>query len=234
MTEEDTVKEERIDKDALAEFSGEYLFRLRRFVSKDAESFTLTGVLVQPHPMGGVIMAATDGHRLGVFYDRTGRIDVARVIKLTGEPLRTCKPKRRLGDPRVVLKPAEDGTIMAHVYAGERHVIAADPIIDGEYPDVGRVVPLFDGSFTPASAAYNPTYLGEFEDCCVSRDSPAIRIFTKSANDPALVKTDIPEFVGVIMPCRPKENQTTAELPDWAAPSQLLRVGAASETAAAA
>ena len=50
----------------------DYLRAVSYSVSKETYRYYLQGIYVEPHPVCGVILVATDGHRLTAFYDRDG------------------------------------------------------------------------------------------------------------------------------------------------------------------
>lgn len=68
----------------------------------------LEGVHVQPHPSGGVLLAATNAHQLAVFYDANGATDAAHVLRITPGLVTACRARTA---SRVHLV---DGRLVAH------------------------------------------------------------------------------------------------------------------------
>lgn len=54
------------------------------FVSAREDRVHISGVLVEPHPKGGVILVATDGHRMLVVHDEAGQADHPAMIAWGG------------------------------------------------------------------------------------------------------------------------------------------------------
>ena len=56
--------------------------------------FNIHGVLIEPHPAGGVLLIATDGHVMGVLYDRTGHATGPMTVQLPDALIDACKPPK--------------------------------------------------------------------------------------------------------------------------------------------
>lgn len=46
--------------------SAKYVAMIAPFISKEATRYHLGGIHIMPHPKGGVLMTATDGHTLAI------------------------------------------------------------------------------------------------------------------------------------------------------------------------
>jgi hypothetical protein len=55
-----------------------YYIEAGAFVTKEMSRYTLNGIRVEPHPEGGAVIVATDGHTMGIFHDREGKCDEPR------------------------------------------------------------------------------------------------------------------------------------------------------------
>lgn len=194
--------------------------------------FYLQGVCVQPHPVAGVYVVATDGHRLAVFHDPGGSTDAAEAIIPAGMDLRkSCRSKQK--DPeRVLVVQSEGGEnpllVSAAVFdlewtepdPGEesqrvpgslRHAETLS-LIDGRYPEWARAIPSDVGH--ASHPAVNPAYLEDFCKVAKSvRGAPMIRVYAAGdENGPVLVRTLRDDFVGVLMPMRWDDEEI---LPYW-------------------
>lgn len=197
------------------------LFRLAyAFVSKEETRYYLQGVLVEPHPCGGVNLVSTDGHRMIVIYDKDGRADSSQIVKLSKEALRACKPKKATGRAWAELRHLEATTGTATVTAtpangdgaamGPAAIVATspDPFIDGTFPDYQRVIPTIETA--GESGCFNPQYIAAFADIAGELDSK-FRIFGADPGSPHLVRFSGCAFAfGVLMPIR---GETLDELP---------------------
>ena len=151
-------------------FRADFLHLASLFRSTEGTRYYLNGVYVEPAAGGGVVLVATDGHRLCVFHDAEGFIDTPSIVVppmgLAGVMAAKCRRSaaylgfigeaagyRRYGRICTLLREDfpknTDGTIGAEV--ARNHI--ADPLdtlvawqgvvqlIDGDYPDWRRVVP---------------------------------------------------------------------------------------------
>lgn len=215
--------------------------------STETTRYYLCGVYVEPHPhLPGVILVATDGHRMVVAHDPAGSVDVAGVIALPPDLLKQCKRsgrgQRRLievndGIP-TILELKHDNEIESHkatLAAGVRVPVATgvrNCIVDGTFPDWRRVVPNPAGKpCSPVGLSFNANYLGDFAKVCAAladyntgRANPAtigapISLYAEDDGGPALIRFGaFASAFGVLMPLR--HNVDRAELPPFMAPAK--------------
>lgn len=197
------------------------LFRIvAGFISSEEKRYYLKGVFIHKHPVSGVYMVATDGHRMMVAHDEDGTTTLDPVIVALDKPTLNATKCAARGEhnPRVL-------EIHGH---GEVRVLAGAPderapvaiqhkaIVDGTFPDYRRVIP------APAEAAgtpwFNPVYVQDFAKAAQElgklrgvKDA-AFRV-TGSNNSPCLVQfLNSSHIFGVLMPIRGPEDVT---LPGW-------------------
>ncbi|WP_159953196.1 hypothetical protein [Rhizobium sp. 18065] len=205
------------------------LFRIvAGFVSTEETRYYLKGVFIHAHPVAGVYMVATDGHRLMIAHDETGTTTLDGVIVALDKATLAATKCAARGEnhPRSL-------EIHGH---GEVRVLAGDPderrpvaiqhraIVDGTFPDYRRVIP------TPADAGapwFNPAYLQDFAKAAQEigklrgQKDAAFRV-TGASDMPALVQfLNASHIFGVLMPIRGPQDVT---LPSWldAQPEQAL------------
>lgn len=218
------------------------LFRAVTYAQSDEQTrYYLQGVFLEPHPhKSGVLMTATDGHRLVNVYDAQGECSEPGIVALPPALLKECKAKARDGARYVAIADGVASILSANreVNASENHVdVAADArttrlavapgdcMIDGTFPDWRRVVPRNINACSAKGVAFNPELLGRFaaiSAAIVNAVDPTsrtpYRAMTVSAADegsPALVRwANTPHAFGVIMPMR-GDNSLALVLPDY-------------------
>lgn len=170
--------------------------------SYEETRYYLNGVFVQPHPVKGVVLTATDGHRLLCVHDESGICDKAAIIHVETKALTAVKTDKKNPEPPRLAVDA-DGHAIVGTY---RSIKSA--VIDGTYPDYPRVLtPIVLGAqkkvFAPAS--FKHEYLAGFSKVAsiLSGSMDAIRIVTFSESDPALILFQgCASAFGVLMPMR--------------------------------
>ena len=227
-------------------FSAELFRTVYRAASKEKTRYYLNGVFVThaPGDQPGVVIVATDGHKMLVAYDPNGSAPKGEGIILQTEghkvPAANFRDNRKLKfkNERVVMLDASDMDRNANVNArlcdvvrdddGVREEIAASAhvfqIVDGSFPDWTRVVPDF-GNCAPVDSAsvFDARYLKTFCDAAADfqRDtkSKPISVWAKDPASPALVTFgDVMEggrdLFGVLMPLRAESGAERGK-PSW-------------------
>jgi hypothetical protein len=207
------------------------LFRIAyAAVSTEETRYYLKGVFVEPNPIGGVNLVATDGHRLLCIHDKFGKAEKAAIIALSKKGLKAYKPKiskftrsdyRQLS---IDEKGAAFVKAFSHFEAGEYfgtetivHGNTTDSRIDGTFPDYRRILPA--GIEHGKSGAFNASYLGAFADTAnelAAEHGIATGILRVICNNPksaALILFNTTELAfGVLMPTLGLDRDS---LPDW-------------------
>jgi hypothetical protein len=107
------------------------------FVSTKGAHDYLQGVHVEPCAAGGVLLVATDGHRLICIRDELGQADCSGIVKLTPEVLKLCRSKS--SEERRCVQV--DGEYASVVLGSDIIGTSKGALIDGTFPDWRRVVP---------------------------------------------------------------------------------------------
>lgn len=199
------------------------LFRLvYTIVSDELTRPYLCAVQIEPHKEGGVVLVATDGHRMLIAHDPGGRADAPALIQVTPAVLRASALSRKdtmKGSVRTLEVKGGNATVK-----DERGNVlsACDGVINpGVFPDWRRVTPQI-----PASGAtlgyYAPAYVVDFCKVGAAIGAAAISFYSSEADGPALVRFFGPDYTqcsqvfGVLMPMTAgKKNGTT--FPDFMA-----------------
>src|SRR5690625_2008237 len=112
-----------------------------RFTSNEETRYYLHGIFFEPHPSGGVTMAATNGHCAFAAYDETAEFEGLPETGVIITPPKIKMPAKWFNaEGSVTLR---DG--LARVAAITRgslfEDVAAAPVIDADFPDWRRIVP---------------------------------------------------------------------------------------------
>ena len=202
------------------------------FRSKEETRYYLNGVYIEPHPDGGVIMVATNGHQMAVIRDENGEANAPFICKASQRFYTACAKS-----PADVLKRPGQIHFVGHVanlvcegfdgdpsVIGDCHIeVEYAPDIDGIYPDWRRVLPPFDaqpalpGTVGPYFGV-NAEYVADFAKAMkIITGMREQKFITMNVNDRAspigITNQYCPEFLGVLMPAREASERPT--LPAW-------------------
>ncbi|MDO8421145.1 MAG: hypothetical protein Q7S99_03190 [Parvibaculum sp.] len=185
--------------------------------------YYLNGIYVEPHHESGVIMVATDGHRMAVIHDPTGYANAPFICKASPRFYAACA---RRGAKRDQLKrPGQVQFIGRTAYLtcegfdddvsiiGVTHLeIEYAPEIDGTYPNWRRVMPMIKDDATCAAPRFgvNAAYVADFATALTIISGMKTAIVTMTVDSDAefvgspiaVTSNGVPEFFGVLMPAR--------------------------------
>jgi DNA polymerase III beta subunit, central domain len=190
--------------------------------STEETRYYLNGVYISPHPEKGVLLTATDGHRLITLHDEAGKCAKAKIVSINPKAIDAKAyneiKKAMPGEaPRIVI--GDDGIVTVGTYRSLKSCF-----IDGTFPDWTMVIPPVlakakEGKYCPAS--YRQNYVAAFgriakmlsPDNC---DTSSIRIISFTESDPSLIRFgSIDHAFGILMPMRASSSN---ELPTWMKP----------------
>lgn len=118
---------------------------------------------------------------------------------------------------RVLIHKSAGSGVLVH-FGGklEGEVMVAN-LIDGTFPDWHRILPKNSTLREPCHpVAFNAGYMADLAECGMSgQKTPAnVQIMTsEGANSPFCVRTNCPDFLGVMMPVRNKDRDSSEALP---------------------
>jgi len=181
-------------------------------VSSEETRYYLNGINLEFTP-DGVIMAATDGHRMIVLrqpYGEHGATGAHASVIVPRDLVAKLKVNKRDGDAMTTLTIGDDGRLTFE-HAGESF---GGSRIDGAFPDYRRVVPQ---NVSNEAAQYNPAYLADFAKARVelgaepTKKGGASPVVRYNGGSPAIVDfaygTSF-QAIGVIMPIRDRTDVT--------------------------
>jgi DNA polymerase III sliding clamp (beta) subunit (PCNA family) len=206
----------------MIEVSAAYFRAAAECQSNEDTRYYLQGVYIQPHPVKGAILTATDGHRLISIYDEEGTCPAAKIIAIDRREIDAraiaAMKKAKILSPKVCVD--DDGIATIGTYRSLKSCV-----IDGTYPDWKAVLkPVLagckEGKFMPAS--FNHTYLAEFGkiSAMLSRSgediAASIRMISFSESDPTLIRFGSDDVAfAILMPMR---ATTSNSVPSWMRP----------------
>ena len=210
-------------------FNREYLPMLAAFMAVSDTRYYLNGFHVKPHPDQGVILTATDGHRLVTIHDEEGLADGQYIFPITKKFLAAAKKTKHdenksvldsiqiIGNKAYVLswgqvdgldffedKDEESMALVSHVeYISE---------IQGRFPDTER---LFKGlKLSPVeSVGVNVGYVGSLTAICDGKYNSAELMFSGETGSIFIVCGNNREIVALIMPSHCKKEDKS--IPDF-------------------
>jgi hypothetical protein len=144
----------------------------------------LKGFNIKPHPKGGVILSATNGHALVTIHDELGFSDAEYTMPLTKRFVSAAKMKGSLlsgsvlcdGSQMLITQHATDKKDEFDL--NEKTVIYCEFInqIDGKYPDFGELFSKTDLKPT-SNLCINPKLIGLLRHCSDDTRSPSAKIY---------------------------------------------------------
>ena len=192
--------------DRRVRFQARHAVTLAPFASKENNRYYLTGIYVEPFK-DGVLLVATDGHRLGLVYDKTGESNGKWICPIPKILRDACEADdsgevHLIGPAGYVTDwPLDDDDDPTKI--GEHHLAAAfAPAIEGNFPDFRRVLPR---EIPTEPVSFSRRYLNDF-------GAASLQIFPGDRDGPTyILRHRDPEFVGVLMPVKTDHDST----PTW-------------------
>lgn len=184
--------------------------------------YYLAGFYVEPHPVQGVFIVATDGHKMGVFHDENGRCDEPAIVQLPKQALSLLKGKT-FYQRRVTVDLEKNVATVEDWIAADKKAKRKEEVmplgtfpkvvVDGMFPDWRRVLPRIDPAKPNVSQGFGQKHLEAFTKVNEGGSwGSTMRIISQEIGAPALVLTGMPEFFGCIMPMRDRGQEG---FPNW-------------------
>ena len=196
--------------------------------STEETRYYLNGVYITPHPVKGIVLTATDGHRLISIHDEQGKCSTPKIVyidpkAIDGKAMAAMRRAMMADTPAVepVLQICinEAGIATVGTYRSLKSCF-----IDGTFPDWHRIAaPLVvrakEGKYCPGS--YNQKYVAAFGKIAVmlspgNDQSASIRIVSVTEEDPSRVRIgNLDHAFGILMPMRASSSN---HIPAWMQP----------------
>lgn len=192
--------------------NGQYYIEAGGFVSESPSVYTLKAIQIEPHPAGGAVIIACDGHTLGVFRDESAICTEPVLINYRREVLPFLRPprarKNRVQGIRCIRINGEVEIVEAEYKnrkyePGKALVRFLDLLeVNGSFPDWKKVLPKEP---PPLRSDFNGDYLRR---CALDKRSKGVTIWHSEKGDtPAVVRSmSRDDFVAVVMPMRGQDH----------------------------
>ena len=167
--------------------------KINRFITTEETRYYLKGVYIhKAEDRPGIFLVATDGHTLGLWYDKEGTIEgESQIISISKDQLSLLN--------KVKNKEGSILTIDSHSikYNEMKFQFDNSIYIDGSFPDYKRIINVENKQIN--NIAFNPTYIKKFE----FKKNLAIQLYFETPNSPMKITVNgYPSFVGVLMPMK--------------------------------
>ena len=222
----------------LARVNPKYFAAIHQCAAQKDVRYYLNAVHIEPHPQGGVVVVATNGHFMGAIHDPDGWIAPGVQSVLIGAVskrlLSACMARRGPdGEPPALLWIAEKYSLVSsledaaeepELFGQHAHLTERTELVDGKFPDWRRVVPSQRQHFEGQFPCINGEYLEVFNKIGVMLSGQkrwsggGMYLEASASNAKIVVRFNahdlIDRFVGVVMPM--KGNEVKSILPAWA------------------
>jgi len=195
QTENNTqIKRQVIDY----KLDGNAIYALSHLVHKEHSRYYLSGINIERHPSGkGAVYVATNGHILGVFYDKNAIIP-EDVKKGNGEVIRFSKDILKY----LSKKTNQDSIIKISQSRIEVGSISEDvKFIDSIYPDWRRVIDGIKKQEASSNVNLDSCYLSLFPKM-FNKKNLGIQIHPQAELPAKILVEQQPNYLFVLMPMR--------------------------------
>jgi hypothetical protein len=186
--------------------NAKYYAEAGAFTSKEESRYVLRAIRVEPHPDGGAVIVATDGHTLGLFYDEDAICDAPAQIEFKKEIARFCEPSTQKDKTAFIrLMQIEDDLTIVETLNGSgydeepmsRVVRFFEVNAQGAFPDWRMVLPTAPSE---SHLDFNPDYLAR--GASGSKAAPGISVWAENPNAQAVVRSSREDFIAIVMPMK--------------------------------
>lgn len=186
--------------------NAKYYSEAGAFTSKEESRYTLRAIRIEPHPEGGAVIVATDGHTLGLFYDADAICDAPAQIEFRKEIARFCEPSTQKDKTTFVrLMQIEDDITIVETLTGAGY--DEDPLsrivrffevhAQGQFPDWRMVLPTAPSE---SHLDFNPDYLAR--GASGNKAAPGISVWAERPDAQAVVRSSREDFIAIVMPMK--------------------------------
>ena len=185
--------------------NAKYYSEAGAFTSKEESRYVLRAIRVEPHPEGGAVIIATDGHTLGLFYDEQGICTEPVQVEYRPEIAKFCEAKGKTDKTACMrLMQIEDDLTIIETLSGASY--DEDPMsrivrffevhAQGQFPDWRMVLPI-----APAESHldFNVDYLARGAS---SKNAPGISVWAEKPDAQAVVRSSREDFIAIVMPMK--------------------------------
>jgi hypothetical protein len=202
-------------------FSPVYVNALSKFMAKNDVRYYLNGFNIKPHPKGGVILSATNGHVLVTIHDELGFSDGEYIMPLTKRFVSEAKKGRILPSQSILGDGNQMIITCISLYETEEFILDETTglysefanKIDGKYPDLGATFSRVDLCKT-SSVGVNPELLGLIKHCTDMEHAPAAKIYFSGSSGCLVAVSGMKnQYCTLIMPMRIEDVEEPFTVP---------------------
>ncbi|TVP11763.1 hypothetical protein [Shewanella sp. KCT] len=210
-------------------FDRKYLAVLAEFVGKNDIRYFINGFHIKPHKEVGVILTATDGHRLVTIHDENGFTDGEYIFPISKGLLAASK-KGKIEDVRALVNvmilngqamvtsiECEKGEWPDQISEDYSHQVGYVEFIKpiaGRYVNAARVFENLGKPVGTEIIGLNTAYLASLDKLKVSGVHPGGKVFLFGPDKAIAIVTGIfNEIVAVIMPMNIDSSDSLGEIP---------------------
>ena len=186
--------------------NAKYYAEAGAFVSKDKSRYVLHAIRIEPHPDGGAVIVATDGHTMGLFHDADAICDRVMQVEFRKEIARFCVATGKVDKTAFVRRMQIEDKHLDIVETLEGSDYAEEPIskivrffdthAEGEFPNWRMVLPS-----APAESHldFNAEYLMRG---AASKNAPGVSVWAEKPDAQAVVRSSREDFIAIVMPMK--------------------------------
>ena len=190
--------------------NAKYYAEAGAFTSKEESRYVLRAIRIEPHPEGGAVIVATDGHTLGLFYDADAICDESVQIEFKKEIARFCEPATQKDKTAFIrLMQIEDDLTIVETLNGASY--DEDPMsrivrffevhARGKFPEWRMVLPTAPSE---SHLDFNSEYLARGAS---SKNALGISVWAEKPDAQAVVRSSREDFIAIVMPMKEFTNE---------------------------
>lgn len=216
----------------MIQFNATFLAALMPFCAKNDVRYYLGGIHVTPHPDGGALLIATNGHMMMCVYDADAICSEQATFALGNDAAKHCATRIGQPAPVVTINPITQRLTISSGLGQELYIQPGKCLIDYvEKPDGAIRMNAFPNwrHIIPRVADLKPGYAGCVQAKYIEQvarlhplrgkrtQPPAIRFWQVNETSVIVVEYEgAPEYMGFIMPLRVESLNCSYDVPSAA------------------
>lgn len=193
------------------------------FMAKADIRYYLNGISIRPHPAGGAVICATNGHFLAAVHDRSAVCEHDVIISISPATAAALKSNISAGRELVL----RHGRVAVMEGPDEVALQPGNPVLDGRFPEYEKVIPPTARLVPGLAGHFNTAYIATLDvvakiACPKVGPMRSVTFFTVdgTADNTAIARVAAePDFVAVLMPQRGAD--AVDPLPLWCAAASV-------------
>lgn len=229
----------------IARVNPKYFAAVNLFAAVRDVRYYLEGVFIEPHPVKGVILVATDGHTLGLLHDPDGWVAAPIIVgDITKQLISACSVlgnEARMTVPKL-LYISQGGAVVSadhevkeliNPFAPQSLHMSKIQLIDAKFPDYRRVIDM-KREVGAAFPCVNSSYLSRLDKVARllipgNKYGWGVEMTSSGRATSVLARftqCDLEHrFLGLLMPMHSDAPKTL--LPDWLMPTEVAETATA-------